>query len=530
MRIQRSRFVLSFSPFPATVVLWVLVILTIAPACTVKPVAPYEQGPPEAALPAAEDGAFAQIESEIRAQHGPDTSGFKLLDHNTDGLTWRLALIDTAVSSIDIQSYLWYGDNTGRLLMEHLLDAAARGVRIRILVDDLNTLLRDSGTVMLRDRVASWVDAHPNVELRLFNPWKYRELGNRAGEALVDLKRVNQRMHNKAMIVDNRAIIVGGRNLGDEYVGLNTDFNFHDLDVLGVGPVARQTSAIFDSYWNDSRVMPASALEITISREEQAAGRRELRDSLAGESELADFVLESRSWSAEINSMKSDLVPGTSEVHADNPTDTGFDQHMLEEIRSMIKRTQSELLIVNAYIIPIEESISTLHSLSDRGARIVIQTNSLASQDVPAVNSHYRKWRRPIIESGALLFELRHDPAIQSTVVDTPPVESDFVGLHSKAMVVDRRYVYIGSMNFDPRSAEINTEMGVFIDSPQLAVELAALIERDIAPGNSWQVKQDENGRTIWVNDRETVTRQPARSFWQRVQDVIFRIFPKEYY
>jgi putative cardiolipin synthase len=201
----------------------------------------------------------------IESAHGRDASGFELLDRNADALRRRLALIDTARYSIDAQYYLWYGDAAGRILMKRLLDAANRGVRVRLLIDDLNSLLRDAGTVMLRDEVIAWVDAHPNMDLRLFNPWSNRNIAGRVGESAVGFKRVNQRMHNKALIIDNRAVILGGRNVGDEYMGLNATFNFHDLDVLGIGPIARQSSEVFDSYWNSSWVMPVSALGFSMT-------------------------------------------------------------------------------------------------------------------------------------------------------------------------------------------------------------------------------------------------------------------------
>ncbi|MEJ2088164.1 MAG: phospholipase D family protein [Gammaproteobacteria bacterium] len=488
----------------------VLVVLACLSACAGKTVAPYERPPPVQALPAGDEG-------------------LELLDSNADGLRWRLALIDSARYSIDAQYYLWYGDAAGRILAKRLLDAADRGVRVRLLVDDLNTLLSDAGTVKLRDRVAAFLDAHPNVELRLFNPWTRRGLGGRLGEAVTDLKRINQRMHNKALIVDNRAAIVGGRNVGDEYMGLNDAFNFHDLDVLGVGPVARQASAVFDAYWNSRWVMPVSVLGISIAPDEQAAARVELVRLVADTSSLAQFSVEPRVWAGELAELGNHLRMGTSVVHADLPTDEGFEQLMLEHIRSLMSSARSELLIVNAYIIPTDWGISMLRTLSDTGVRSRILTNSLASHDVPAVNSHYRKWRKPILEAGAELYELRHDAAIRPDVADTRPVVAKFMGLHAKAMVVDRHRVYIGSMNYDPRSAVTNTEMGVFIDSAGLGAALAALIERDMESRNSWRVGLDD-GRLRWANDAEVVERQPARSFWQRVEDVFFRAFPEEYY
>jgi putative cardiolipin synthase len=507
-----------------------LFIVVAVSTCATKTVAPYARPAPEHAQPAAPSGAFADIESRIHALHGPETSGFKLIDRNEDGLRWRLMLIDSAQRSIDLQYYLWYADNSARILAKHLIDAADRGVRIRMLIDDISTVLKDAGTFTVRDQVAALMDAHPNLAIRLFNPWTTRNLAGRLGEGINDLPRLNQRMHNKSIIVDNRAVIIGGRNIGDEYMGLHESFNFHDLDVLGIGPVARQASKVFDAYWNSDWVMPASALGVRVTPEDQAQARATLSEKLAAAEALARFPIPPQSWSSELAQLADGLQPGSSRVYSDLPADSVIDHVMLEQIYAMLGRTKRELLIVNAYIIPAERGINALHTLDAQGVDIKILTNSLASHDVPAVNSHYKKWRKPILEAGAELYEMRHDAGIQPLISDTPPTQAKFMGLHSKAMVIDRKRVYIGSMNFDPRSSTINTEMGVFIESEPLAESLAELILRDMQPANSWRVELDEQGGLRWVDDEETVTTQPARNFWQRVQDVFFKVVPKEYY
>jgi putative cardiolipin synthase len=190
---------------------------------------------------------------------------------------------------------------------------------------------------------------------------------------------------------------------------------------------------------------------------------------------------------------------------------------------------QKELLITNAYIIPGQPGIDFIQELTDRGVKVRILTNSLASHDVPAVNSHYRDWRDDFINAGAELYEMRSDPAIQA-IVDVPPVKGKFTGLHTKAVVVDREYVFIGSMNFDPRSFNINTEAGAFVRSPDLAAELAAVMDRDMQPENAWQVLLDDAGKPYWVNSEETVYKQPARGTSQRIMDKIFKVVPKEQY
>jgi putative cardiolipin synthase len=511
-------------------VIFVLTLVLSLLACSTRTFAPFVRSPPEFALQAQSDGAFSEIESTILTKHGPETSGFKLLDSNEDGLRWRLALIDSARHTVDVQYYLWYGDNAGRILARHLLYAADRGVKVRMLVDDLNTLFSDAGSVAIRDKIASLMDAHPNLELRLFNPWTNRDIAGRIGEGMTEFERINQRMHNKLMIVDNHATIIGGRNIGDEYMGLHDEFNFHDLDVLGIGPAARQASVVFDAYWNSAWVMPVSVLDIQASQDEQAEALEVMNKRISEATSLEHFPTEPQSWSTELEGLPPALFTGTSKVISDLPTAEAIDHVMLEQIHSIIDMAQNELLIVNAYIIPAERGITTLHRLKNRGADIRILTNSLASHDVPAVNSHYRQWRKPILETGAELYEMRHDAAIQDPVSDTPPTRAKFMGLHSKAMVIDRKLVFIGSMNYDPRSAMINTEMGIFINSEELGEALARLIERDMLPANSWRVKLNDNGELHWVNDTEILTTQPARNWWQRVQDLLFRAFPKEYY
>ncbi len=508
-----------------------VLLLALAHAgCAVTMVEPYERPAPEYAMPAVADGVFSDIEDRVYSTYGPGISGFELLDSNEDGLRWRLALIDSASQSIDIQYYLWYGDTAGRLLVKRVLDAADRGVKVRILIDDLNTVISDASTVALGDKVAALIEEHPRIEIRLFNPWTSRDLGGRLGESISTFERVNQRMHNKSMIVDNRAVIIGGRNIGDEYMGLHAEFNFHDLDVLGFGPVARQASEVFDEYWNSEWVMPVSALNLSATDAEQEEAYAQLLRRLNEAGSLANFALEPQVWSAELTGLQKRLHAGTSEVDSDYPDGNIIEHVMLKRQQDMILSAQEELLIINAYIIPAERGMSLLRELDGRGVDMNILTNSLASHDVPAVNSHYKKWRKPILKTGAKLYEMRHDAAIQSLVSDTPPTEAKFMGLHSKGMVVDREHVYIGSMNYDPRSARINTEMGVFIKSRGLGEALAELIERDMLPENSWQVELDSKGNLRWSHDQETVTRQPARNWWQRVQDVLFMTFPKEYY
>jgi len=476
---------------------------------------------PTYARPPANHGVLAEMAAEIYAKHGEDHSGFRLLDRSDEALLWRLALIDSAVSSLDIQTYLWHGDNVGRLILQRAVDAARRGVHVRLIVDDLLT--------RGQDQLIYELELRPNIEIRLFNPWQNRNLRSRVGEMLVEMERLNTRMHDKLIIVDGQAAIVGGRNIGDHYFGLNKDYNFHDLDLLGFGHIAIQANAMFDHFWNSELVVSGENLDTETDPEFVEETWNKTRASNAAAPELKAFGAEARDWSAELAQGKSELRVATSKLVYDEAEIRTGGENMAQEMFNFLAQAQSELLITNAYVIPAQRALDRLKELTDRGVKIRLLTNSLASHDVPAVNSHYKEWRDDFVRANVELYELRADPAIKS-MVDVAPVVSEFTGLHTKAVVRDRRHVFIGSMNFDPRSLNINTEAGAFIDSPELAADLIKVMERDMQPENAWQVLLDEKGKPYWVNSDETLTRQPARGTGQRVMEVLLGIFPKEQY
>jgi cardiolipin synthase C len=475
-------------------------------------------------------GPLAAVEAALHERIGPTRSGFVLLDSNEEGLRWRLALIDSAQHSIDVQYYVWWDDESGSLLLKRVIEAADRGVKVRLIVDDLTTILEDETHPKLRDAAEALVDAHPNIEIRLFNAWRSRELAGRAVETLNRMERINHRMHNKLLVVDNRAAILGGRNIGNEYFGLSPEFNFRDLDVLGVGPTARQASGVFDRFWNSDWVVPVKALGIAATREELRSEYAPVRRKLATAPSLARFPIDRQDWSTVLAKLPGEMHAGTSLVHMDTPDGEALNHHMPRAIRELVGSAQREVLVTNAYIIPDEASVRLVQARTAQGVKFRILTNSLASHDVPAVNSHYKRWRKPLLEAGVDLYELRSDAAVQPLLADTPPTKAKFMGLHVKAMVIDRERVFIGSMNLDPRSAQINSEMGVIVDSPGLAEQLARAMERDMEQDNAWRLTLDAGGEVRWTAGDQVLTTQPARNFWQRVEDVIFMAFPRDLY
>jgi len=351
----------------ALVALWLVLFLG---GCSSLPET-LPQGAPGHALAAQPDGVLASIEERLSKRASPGESGFYLLNANEQGLRWRLALIDSATHSPDLQYYTWWGDESGDLLMRRVIEAAYRSVKVRIILDDLSTMLEDESHPKLRDTHTAVINAHPNITIRLFNPWRSRPLESRAVELLNRMERLNHRMHNKLL-----------------YFGLSPEFNFRDPDVPGVGPVARQASAVFDGFWKSQWVVPVAALGAAATRRDRAQDQLEPRTQRASAPALAPFLIERGSWNLVLDEMVSEMHIGTSRLHTDRPDPDTRQNHMPAAIRSLLGTATSEILIVNAYIIPGEHAIQRMREQTAKGIRIRMLTNSLASHDVPAVNSH----------------------------------------------------------------------------------------------------------------------------------------------
>lgn len=505
-----------------TIVLLAFLLVILAAGCRILPKyeKPKKVFAESYALLPRPDTDFEPIEAAILERHGPQKSGFLLIPKNEEALNWRLAMMDHAKYSLDLQYYTWNGDASGWLLIRHALEAANRGVRVRLLVDDLLVLGNE-------DEIAS-LNLHPSIETRIFNPWKYRDItgAGRAIEYGFNMDRLQYRMHDKLMVVDNQVALVGGRNIGDEYFGIRERFNFHDLDLLACGPVARRVSKTFDDYWNSGWAYPgllmAEPSDETLDEFKQEAQRR-----VDTEPRLERFPRTRGDWSSRLNSLPEKLYPGVGHELYDKESSSENQQaRAVFQMVPLFEPTESELLIASAYFIPNEEVIEYLKEMTAKGIRVRIITNSLGSYDAPILNSGYKKWRKEIIETGSELYEFRWDAALKP-FVETQPVQGKFVSLHRKAMVVDNRHVYVGSLNFTPRGFELNTENGIVVeDCPELARELAELIEQDMAPENAWRVKLDEKGKLYWESSAGKVTSQPARSFGQRIADWFFSLLP----
>ena len=457
------------------------------------------------------------------ADQHPGLSGFSLLDHGREAFIVRLALADLAERSLDMQYYVWDGDTTGRIIVDRVMKAADRGVRVRLLVDDPYNKASDP--------VIAALDAHPGVEIRLFNP-----LTNRSWSTLdfiLDFRRVNRRMHNKLMVADSAAAIVGGRNIGDIYYGVNTIANYRDLDVFAVGPVVRDLSRVFDRYWNSPSTVPIAAI---VDRAYGAADLDAILIRLNEEIAAADYPYpidqDLDELAARAPSFATIWCGRTAEIIADDPEAIARGEEsddVVEFIRGRVARLKEELLAESPYFVLPAQAQATVKALHERNVRVRVLTNSLASNDMLAAHSGYAKTRRRLLENGMELYELRPDTDAFRSGWSLLSGRSP-AALHAKAMVFDREAVFIGSFNLDPRSAVINTEAGLYIESPELAERLTAYMATGVVPANSYRVLLNPKGGIIWetVTDGQTVRYrdEPGTGFRRRFVADLLKLLP----
>ncbi|HWS74814.1 MAG TPA: phospholipase D family protein [Quisquiliibacterium sp.] len=428
-------------------------------------------------------------------------SGFRPLPSGVDALVARIMLAEAAERSLDVQYYIWHDDLTGRLFAHALLRAADRGVRVRILVDDVGT--------KANDEILLTLDSHPHIEIRLFNPVAsrmFRGLG-----MLSDFSRTNRRMHNKAFVADNQRAVVGGRNIGDEYFEAHGDVAFGDLDVMTLGPVVDQVSKAFDAYWNAPMSIPVGALT---GRLGTAASLEELRTQLAAFVEAqrdTPYVRNARDQGAHALAVgTAGMYWGKGSVLVDDPAKVSrapedTEGHLLPQFARLGVQLRSELLIVSPYFVPGDAGVAWLREVVQTGVRVTVLTNSLAATDVGAVHAGYKRYREALIDAGVRLHELKPDAIEYGRTKGkggSRQISGSRASLHAKTFVFDRRAVFIGSLNLDPRSALLNTEIGVVSESEPLAGDIARGIAGSLDKV-SWRVQRSaepgDQGRLVWI-------------------------------
>jgi cardiolipin synthase C len=479
--------------------------------------------PPGADFPRTVTVALAQPEgTKLGAQvaaasheHG-GSSGFRIITLGIDGLLVRAQMIDSAERTLDLQYFIFRGDVAGNLLVDALHRAAIRGVRVRVLIDDADTQAGDERVLAL--------DGLPNVEIRVFNPFAYRGHAQfaRTVEFLFNARRLDYRMHNKLIVADNSVALVGGRNIGDQYFQIDPDSQFADDDVFALGPVASQLSMTFDEYWNSGLAIPAAAL------------RRNTPPSaspVAADGQLSVQISSGEPYAGMISG-RLPLVWAPAWVVCDSPHKKQVEDGaragrlMSDAVFAAVRATRGELLMVTPYFIPDSEESQALQELRQRQVRIRLLTNSLEGSAGGFAHSGYRHFRVALLEEGVELYEARALLGNAKGSGQTARM-SRFgnYALHAKLFVFDRQKLFVGSMNFDRRSKHLNTEIGLIIDSPELAEQTATRFAAMVQPQNSYllSLRKDPahgSSQISWHSEEEgkavDLSREPARSGWQR--------------
>jgi putative cardiolipin synthase len=467
------------------------------------------------------DTRLGRAVEPVAAKH-PGTSGVHPLLDARDAFAARVLLARAAERSLDIQYYIWQDDVSGRLLFRELHDAAARGIRVRLLLDD-------NGVSGL-DPTLAGLDAHPNIEVRLFNPFARRGALRWLGY-VTDFPRLNRRMHNKSFTADNQATIVGGRNIGDEYFdAVEEGLAFVDLDVLAVGPVVRQVSKDFDRYWASGAAYPVDRIlqgTTAASQAEPGDAKAERYMEAVRTSPFVQELLEGRlafEW-APTRMLSDDPAKGLGAA-----PESALLPNKLGELLGEPKRNVE---LVSAYFVPAETGTDMLVQMARRGVKVRILTNALEATDVAPVHAGYAKRRRELLEAGVTLYELRRlspHRGGESRLVGASG--SSASSLHAKTFAVDGERVFIGSFNFDPRSARLNTEMGFVIESRVMAQRMAAAFDGGI-PAASYEPRLSAGGKLYWIEHREGQElrhdTEPGASAWQRAAVCLIALLPVEW-
>jgi cardiolipin synthase C len=459
-------------------------------------------------------------------QAHPGMSGVFALPDGRDAFAARVLLADAAERTLDARYYIWHNDLSGGLLFAALRRAADRGVRVRLLLDDNDT----AGL----DPLLAALGAHPNIEVRLFNPFKVRRW--RVLGYLADFARLNRRMHNKSFTADDQATVIGGRNVGDEYFDAGQEVSFADLDVLAIGPVVNDVARDFDRYWASQssypsdRVLPpveaasVAGLETAVSRVEYDPAARAYTQALASSPFVRMLLGGQLPFEWAVTRMVSD-DPGKGLGRAAN------DALLWPRLKGILGVPTQELQLVSPYFVPGRTGVKFLSTLARRGVKTTVLTNSLEATDVLAVHAGYAKRRKPLLKSGVRLFEMKRAFS-RPPIKRHGPAGSSRSSLHAKTFSVDRARVFIGSFNFDPRSARLNTEMGFVIESPALAQAMADSLARNM-PSRAYKLRLSKAGALQWVEQRDgrelVRDEEPGTDFWRRAAVSALSVLPIEW-
>lgn len=482
-------------------------------------------------------------------------SGVYPLVSGREALSARLALITAAEKTLDLQYYIWHRDQSGHLLVSYLLEAADRGVRVRLLLDDVGSPIGDERLLLLSQ--------HMNVSVRLFNPLGSRV--RRLFSMMWDFGRTNPRMHNKSLTVDNTVTVVGGRNIGDEYFDAGSQIDFADLDLMAIGTVVEEASDGFDEYWNCDFSYPIELISHKkFSVKELRSANKKYRQGYEQHSQeecIEDFlkfnVSKQHDGHAGLRDSHAKWYWSRAKIFYDHPNKVLGDKSrksdsLKAQLMEVSNSVSKELLLVSPYFIPGRAGMAYFRLLRSRGVKISILTNSLAATDVGAVHSGYAKYRKKLLKMGVAIYETRPDRepeekkhkwmrkkrkirwAFKRRGRDDKGMHigsSSRASLHAKAFFVDRQKTFVGSMNLDPRSVLINTEIGVLVDNPEMTSEAVDDIMMSLA-GSTYELSLDERNKLMWILRKEDEDvrfhSEPQATMLQKMVVWIMGRFPLE--
>ena len=500
---------------------WLLVALA-AIGCGL----PKNVNPPSVALLDTRDTTLGELVTPAVAKH-PGESGFLLFNTGEGAIQARVAMADVAQSSIDAQYFQWGRDTVGRVLIDRLLAAADRGVRVRLLIDDYWA----SG----HDPAFQAIDAHPNIEIRVFNPFSRGRM--RMTQLLGRFTELNRRMHNKLFVADGQVAVVGGRNLHDEYFGLGEEICYRDFDLLAIGPVAAEAEEGFDRYWNSRWTYPISLLVKPASQAELDQALARFSERVAADRASFPYALpnDRDTALAWLEQFRGKVVWGPAELVYDDPNSVANPADappgmVWNKMAYLANHAEHELVLENAYLLP-KPKMPAVRELRERGVRLRMLTNSLATTDEPIVNAHYANSRPELVDLGVELYEMKPDAASRELYIARPATSKAHLALHAKAAVFDRKTVFIGSFNLDPRSMNLDTEIVLVVQSPELAAQFLDAFATDFAPENAWRIAPvvGEEDDVAWITEQPAqplVEPHDPASAWQRFVRSIQRFLP----
>ena len=465
-------------------------------------------------------------------RHAPK-SGFYLLEKNLEAFISRRSLINKAEVTLDLQYYYFHGDTSGHLIAHSLVEAANRGVRVRLLLDDIDTIGADEPIAIL--------NSHPEIEIRIFNPFYFRGLLRYL--EIINISRVGRRMHNKAIVADNSQAIIGGRNIGDIYFSADPKTLFLDIDLLSVGPIVKHISTSFDEYWNSRWAIPVDDLYVRHNKTFAQGKIKSFIKNHMQDARLTDYsqLLATSGLHHEISIANLPLIWSEAQLFYDAPSKIDGSEKLASrqlknDLHELVNSAKESLTIVSPYFVPGEQGVEWFRNIIKKGVKVNVFTNSLAATDVIAVHSGYTNYRHDLLDAGVNLYELKPSAYAREKQKFKLLQPGSRTSLHAKTIIVDHRKVFIGSPNIDPRSSELNTEIGLLVDNEQLANQVKEMFAGITQKRNSYHLKLENAGtkirKLVWLSEEKGELKkyytEPEVGFWRKLSLYLLRLVPME--